>query len=304
MKTKVLVTGGAGFVGTHLVKRLLEGNNKVNVIDDLSTGKKQNIIDESTFFEGDIRENNLLAEAAKGCEVIFHLAARVELQKSIIDPSDCFSVNVTGTSNVIMETLKQKNRRLIFASSCAVYPLDPKTSLTEDMSNMGDTPYAMSKVMGENMMQFYHKVMGLNYSALRCFNIYGIGQRSDSSYAAVIPKFIDAAKRGKNLQLFGGGFQTRDFIYVDDIVDAYLLMAKSQKVGEFNVGTGNDISIKELAHIVINIVQSKSQIQNMPSKDGDATRSCSNIEKIKFASQFQPQFSLEEGINLILKHNE
>lgn len=299
LNKKVLVTGGAGFVGHHLVKRLLEDDNQVNILDDLSTGRMDNLNKDATFFQGDIRDSKILSEAAAGCEVIFHLAARVELQKTIVDPSDCFSVNVSGTANVIIEALKNKNRKLVFASSCAVYPLNPKQPLSEDMATVGETPYAISKVVCENLMKFYHRTLSLNYISLRCFNIYGLRQRVDSPYAAVVPKFIDAAKKNKELLLFGGGNQTRDFIHIDDIIDAYILASKSLEVGEFNVGTASEVKIKDLAKIIIKIGASGSLTKNMPKKHGDALKSVSNIEKIRSKLGFSPNIRLDEGISMI-----
>ena len=299
---KALVTGGAGFVGNHLVKKLLDKEIPVVIIDDLSTGRIENIPDNVKFFEGDIRDKKLLEFAAKGCHTIFHLAARVELQKSIVDPSDCFSVNITGTANVVMEAIKVPDRKLVFASSCSVYPLNPQTSLTEEMSNAGSTPYAMSKVMGERMMEFYHKTRGLNYIALRCFNIYGLGQRADSQYAAVIPKFIEAVIKNKSLELYGGGIQTRDFIHVNDVIRGYIKASQSSYCGTLNIGTGKDISIKELAEHIIKISNSKILPKIMPSKEGDASNSCANIDKIISELDFKPRLSIKKGIEMIFEN--
>lgn len=298
MKNKALVTGGAGFVGRHLVRRLIDDGYIVTVLDDLSTGSIKNLHDDALFFEGDIRDCTKLARAVEGCDFIFHLAARVELQKSIMDPADCFSVNVTGTANVVMETMKIPGRRLLFASSCAVYPLNLDKPLSEDMTTSGETPYAMSKVMGERMMQFYEREKDLNCCSLRCFNIYGPGQRSDGPYAAVIPKFIESAKHGVPLKLNGGGMQTRDFIHVDDVVEAYMLMSKTNLIGEFNVGTGTETSIRKLAEIVVKL-HGQATMENTPAKPGDAAASCADIAKIKSSSKFTPKFSIQKGLKSI-----
>ncbi len=295
MKSKVLVTGGAGFVGSHLVRRLIDEGSKVTVLDDLSTGSRDSLHGDALFFMGDIRDSSRLAEAARDCDIIYHLAARVELQKSIVDPADCFSVNVTGTAKVLMETMKIPGRRLLFASSCAVYPLNPEKPLSEDMATLGETPYAMSKVMGENMMAFYYRESELNYCALRCFNIYGSGQRIDSPYAAVIPKFIHSAKQGEPLKLNGGGKQTRDFIHVDDVVEAYLLMSKNSQTGVFNVGTGRETSIHELAETVADLDR-KVTLEDAPAKPGDAAASCADITQIQSISNFRPTISIKEGL--------
>jgi len=295
LKSKVLVTGGAGFVGSHLVSRLLNEGRDVVVLDDLSTGSQDNLHKDALFIEGDIRDNVALVEAVRGCSVIYHLAARVELQQSIDDPTDCFSVNVAGTARVLMEALKIPDCRLLFASSCAVYPLNPDRPLSEGMATQGETPYAMSKVLGENMMEFYSCEKRLNYCALRCFNIYGPGQRDNSSYAAVIPKFIKFAKQGKPLKLYGGGQQTRDFIHVDDVVEAYILMSALPQVGVFNVGTGKETSIRELAEIMINLHEN-TRIEISPAKLADAKASCANIQKIKSVCGFDPSRTIQDGL--------
>jgi len=295
MIKKALVTGGAGFVGHHLVQKLLELNCEVVILDDLSTGNIENASSKSTFIEGDIRDQESLSKAAMGCDTIFHLAARVELQKSIVDPVDCFSVNVTGTANVVMEALKERKRRLILASSCAVYPLHPEDALSEDMSTLGATPYAISKVVGEQILSFYQENSNLNACSLRCFNIYGPGQRADSQYAAVIPKYIESAKQGIPLKLNGGGLQTRDFIHVDDVVDAYILMSNNDVRGVFNLGTGVETSIKSLAEIVVGI-EKKTDTIIAPSNSGDASSSFADISKIQAISNFKPKVLINDGI--------
>jgi len=297
---KVLVTGGAGFVGHHLVKKLLELDCEVVIIDDLSTGLIGNISNDAVFIEGDIRDDEKLSVAAKGCDTIFHFAARVELQKSIVDPADCFSVNVTGTSKVVMECLKNNDRRLIFASSCAVYPLHPNKSLTENMSITGSTPYALSKYFGEKILSFYIKESGLNACSLRCFNIYGSGQRSDSPYAAVIPKFISQAIAKQNLKLYGGGVQSRDFINIKDVVNSYVLAAESSLHGPYNVGTGQATTVRKLAENII-LLTGSGQIKKAPAKIGDASSSCADITKIQKELKFYPNININNGLKSLIK---
>jgi UDP-glucose 4-epimerase len=303
MLKKVLVTGGAGFVGHHLVKRLLELKCEVVIIDDLSTGLIGNISNDAIFVKGDILDDEKLSVAAKGCDTIFHLAARVELQKSIMDPADCFSVNVTGTSKVVMECLKNNDRRLIFASSCAVYPLNPTGFLKEEMAIYGNTPYALSKSFGEKILSFYIKNSGLNACSLRCFNIYGFGQRADSPYAAVIAKFISQAIAKQNLKLYGGGAQSRDFININDVINSYILAAKSNLSGPYNVGTGQPTSIYELSQKIISII-GDGKIENAPSKKGDALNSCADLTKIRNELGFNPEIDLESGLNLLIEENK
>jgi len=297
---KVLVTGGAGFVGHHLVKRLLELKCEVVILDDLSTGKLENIPNDTIFIEGDIRDDKKLSLAASGCDTIFHFAARVELQKSIVDPADCFSVNITGTAKVVMEALKEPSRRLLFASSCAVYPLHPNMPLLEDMSISGNTPYALSKSYGEKIISFYGEIKGLNACSLRCFNIYGPKQRYDSPYAAVIPIFVSRAIANKDLFLYGGGSQSRDFIHINDVIDAYILAANSKLHGPYNIGTGQSTTIRALAEKIISLT-GRGQIKAVPAKAGDASNSCADITKVREELKFDPKINFENGINRLIK---
>jgi len=292
---KVLVTGGAGFVGHHLVKRFLQMGWTVHVLDDLSNGTRSDVPSGAVFFEGDVRDADAVGKAMNDCQAVVHLAARVELQKSIIDPADCFSVNVTGTANVVAECLKMNDRRLVFASSCAVYPLNPGKPLTEDMATSGETPYALSKRSGEQIINIYNRMKGLNACSLRCFNIYGPKQRADSPYAAVVPKFIDLSLHGKPLTIYGSGEQTRDFVHVEDVVDCYIVAADSNAGGTFNVGTGEATSIKKLAEEVIKI-EGAGEIMNLPAVPGDASSSRADISLTRATFNYSPKISLSRGL--------
>jgi len=292
---KVLVTGGAGFVGHHLVNRLLKLGYEVHVLDDLSSGTQSNIPAGTDFFQGDVRDASAVGKAMRGSQIVIHLAARVELQKSIIDPADCFAVNVTGTANIVTECLKMTNRRLVFASSCSVYPLNPDKSLSEDMATIGQTPYALSKRSGEQIINIYNRVKSLNACSLRCFNIYGPKQRADSPYAAVIPKFISLAIHGKFLTIYGSGEQTRDFVHVEDVVDYYILAAGSNAKGTFNIGTGEATSIRKLAEDIIKI-EGTGEIHNHPIVPGDASSSQADISLSTMTFNHSPKITLWEGL--------
>ncbi len=291
----VLVTGGAGFVGHHLVRRLLKMNCRVHVLDDLSTGRRENVPEDAVFFEGDIRDLRDSAEAIQGCEAVFHLAARVELQRSVEDPVDCFSVNVDGTARIIEQALRYEVGRFVFTSSCAVYPLNSAEPLSEDMATIGDTPYALSKRAGEQILHIFGRLRGLCGCSLRCFNIYGPGQRLDGPYAAVIPKFISKAMRGEPLALNGGGTQTRDFIHVEDVVEAFLLAASQRDDGVFNTGTGRATSVRDLA-VLIQQIEGKSSLVAKPALPGDAASSQANIGRIQKTFGFEPKQRLESAI--------
>jgi UDP-glucose 4-epimerase len=292
---KVLVTGGAGFVGHHLVNKLIKKGYDVSVIDDLSTGQKKCINNSANFIQGDIRDAKALDLALEGCEVIFHLAARVELQKSLEDPADCTSVNVTGTANLIKLAIKKNIKKLIFASSCAVYPLSPKNSLSESVNTIGSTPYSISKIAGEDLLRFYSEATHIKSSVLRFFNIYGPGQKADSVYSAVIPTFINLAKKGLDLPLNGGGIQTRDFIHISDVINAYIVFLEKDIEGTYNIGTGKETSILDLAKIIIDF-EKKSKILDKIQIPGDASKSLANMSKTLNETKFSSLIDIRDGL--------
>tara|TARA_S200000501_G_scaffold360696_1_gene388092 strand:- start:193 stop:1095 length:903 start_codon:yes stop_codon:yes gene_type:complete len=296
---KILITGGAGFVGYHLTKELLGLKHQVYILDDLSTGYKRNVLKKAKFLEDSILNEKIISKYVKKCDLIFHLAAKVELQKSIINPEECLEVNLVGTAILVKYCYKFK-KRLVFASSCSVYPNNIEKKLSENIILDPTTPYSISKAAGENLINFYSKNFFLNSVILRFFNIYGERQNVKSEYAAVIPKFIDNAIKNKQLKLFGHGKQSRDFINVKDVVNAYIKLGFSNKKGVFNVGSGESTTIKELANMIIKKA-SKGRIKNLPSLEGDAKFSCANINKIKSAINYSPKISLGEGLDNLIK---
>ena len=296
---KVLVTGGAGFVGSHLVNALIKKKIKVNVIDNLSTGKKQNLNKQAFFFEGDIRDKKKLEKAISGCDTVYHLAAKTHLQESIARPSECIEINVTGTANIIEECLK-KNIAIIYASSCSLYPLNYSKKITEQGTIKPSTPYALSKYLSEELLNFYSKRNKLKTCILRCFNIYGPNQNNNGFYSAVIPIFIKNAKKNNFLILNNSGLQKRDFVYVSDVVDAYISCGIKKIKGTYNIGSGKSISIKNLATTIIKIYK-KGLKKNGPSLSFDAKYSCSDISLAFKKFNFKPKVKLEEGIKKILR---
>lgn len=300
---KILVTGGAGFVGRHLAAELLRRELEVNILDDLSNSSKDNIVSGAVFFEGDIRDKEKVKEAINGCDTVIHLAAMISLQESIKDPAKCFSINIEGTANIVKESLNSNNIRLIFASSCAVYPLHPKEALKEEMATNGDTPYAFSKRAGEHIIDIYKKLEGLNACSLRFFNIYGPGQNPESIYAAVIPKFISNVKNTEPLQIYGEGTQKRDFIHIKDIIKAIILAAESNFSGILNAGTGKSTSVRDLAALIIEIF-GKGNSENIEAIPGDASFSCADISKIKDNLNFNPSVSINNGLSELINSQE
>lgn len=285
-----LVTGGCGFIGSNLVKRLLRLGHKVIIIDNLSTGKIQNIpigCKNFVFYKEDItnyqRLRNILRDYA--FDYIFHLAAIASVQKSVEDPVFTHEVNVDATLYLLEEARKQeKLKRFVFSSSAAVYGDEPTLPKREDSLIKPLSPYGLDKYCAEQFVVQYHRLYGLPTVALRYFNVYGPNQDPSSPYSGVISIFLKEflEKDIPEIRIYGDGTQTRDFIYVEDVIEANLLVASNEKaVGEvFNVGTGIETSILDLVKIFENLLNKKALIKYYPQREGDIKRSVASIEKI------------------------
>ena len=295
---KILITGGAGFIGSNLCKFLLKKNFDITVFDNLSSGKLSNIPKKIKFFKVDIRIKYLLKKFFKNFDIVIHLAAMPILQQAIDNPKECIDINLIGTQN-ILEFCSKKKSKLIFASTCAVYPLDLNFKAKENASGKLRNPYSISKFASENLISFYVHQNKLKSVILRFFNVYGKGQNPDSQYSAVIAKFIKNSKGNSNLELYNGGDQKRDFINVNDVCEAIYKSFKYKKFDIFNVGTGRAVKIKDLAKTIVKYSK-KGKIKKGKRTNFDAMYSCANIEKIKKEMRFLPKISLEKGIkNLI-----
>ncbi|MCD6573706.1 MAG: SDR family oxidoreductase [Thermoplasmata archaeon] len=299
---KVVVTGGAGFIGSHLAEELVE-NNEVIVIDNLSTGKLENIKhlmdnEKIIFKKGDIRDLDFLKKEFEGADYIFHQAAIVSVPFSIKNPFLTNEVNVSGTLNVLMAAKENSVKKVVYASSCAVYGNNPNLPLKEEMLPMPLSPYAVSKLTGEYYCQVFTDMYGLPAISLRYFNVYGPRQDASSPYAAVVPKFIERVKNNKPPIIYGDGKQTRDFIYVKDIVRANIMAAESMATGIFNIASGKAISIEELAYKIIEIARKNKNIKPLYEKPspGDVRYSMADITKARKELNFRPEYSLKEGL--------
>lgn len=250
----VLVTGGAGFIGSHLVERLLKEDYSVVVVDDLSSGKTENLDLRNRrllFLRGDIRDREFIKKALKDVEVVFHLAALVDVAFSVQNPMVVNQVNVCGSLNILEESIKNNVKKFIYASSCAVYGEPLYLPIDEEHPTNPLSPYAVSKLAVEKYCQVFNRLYGFKTVCLRLFNVYGPRQESEF-YSGVISQFIRRLRSGEPPIIFGDGLQTRDFVYVLDVVDAfYKAMISGVCVGEINVGSGMETSIKELARILI-----------------------------------------------------
>lgn len=288
----ILITGGAGFIGSNLANELSK-NNKVIVLDDLSRGKRENLNRKIKFIKGSITNYNLVEKLTKNIDHIFHLAALISGEESLQNPVRTVEINSLGTLNILKASLKNNVKKVIFSSSAAVYG-DTNEIPTKETTNVNPlSPYAITKLDGEFYCRVY-KESGLKTCSLRYFNVYGPNQDLNSDYSAVIPVFINNVLRNKDLILYNSGKQTRDFIFVKDVVNANIL-AMNKLEGIFNVGSGKETSIKKLAETITKVTDSKSKMKNAPKKIGDAERSVSDISKIKKFG-WKPEYTLEQGL--------
>ena len=298
---KVLITGGAGFIGSNLCKFLLKKKFDITVFDNLSSGRLSNIPKKIKFVKIDIRDKKLLKKNFKNFRYVVHLAAMPILQQAIDNPKECIDINLIGTQNILEFCLK-KNSKLIFASTCAVYPLDLKIKANENSSGKLINPYSISKFASENLIGFYAKQKKLKSVILRFFNVYGRNQNPNSQYSAVVAKFIKNSKRNLNLELYNNGEQKRDFINVDDICKAIFRSFNHKNFDVFNVGTGHAVKIKDLAKIIVKYSK-KGKIIKGKKTSFDAMYSCANINRIKKKMKFSPKISLKEGIKNLLNES-
>ena len=296
-----LITGGAGFIGSHLCRRLLAMGVQIRIIDDLYTGCRDNIPPEITFIESSICDSKALHEAMCGCDTVFHLAARMQLQQTIVDPADCYQTNLVGTAQLVRCATELPNVFILFASSCSVYPLNPDGPLHEWMASNGETPYSLSKLSGEQTLRIYQTLRGLRSCSLRCFNVYGPGQKVDSQYASVVPIFLRQALAGTPMTVYGSGEQSRDFIHVEDVVAAYVSAANRRVCGTFNIATGIGCSINELA-ATISRLTGGAPVEHLPARKGDASASIAEVAAARGTLGFSATISLELGLRNYIKH--
>lgn len=302
---KAMVTGGAGFIGSHLVEALLSAGCRVTVLDNLSTGNLlnlQSVRDHITFFKSDIREIDILKKAAEGCDVIFHLAAVVAVQQTVSDPIESAMVNDIGTINVL-EAARAKNvRRVVLASSCAVYGDDPRLPKKESMTPKPASPYAVHKLSAEHYGRIYQDLFGLETVSLRFFNVYGPRQDPSSPYSGVISIFMTKAVSNLAPVIFGDGNQSRDFIYVKDVVKANLLAAGTSHPAQtvLNVGTGSYVLINRLWELIASLSGRKLTPGYAPARSGDILHSVAGMEQTRSILNFKNDYTLEQGLAMTL----
>lgn len=296
---KVLVTGGAGFIGSNISAALLRDGAEVIILDDLSSGHEANLksLSGARFIKGDIRDQEVVLRAVSGCEVVFHLAASVGNKRSIDDPNQDTAINVTGTLTVLTAAKAAGVRKVVVSSSAGIYGELKTIPITEDHPIDPLTPYGVSKLYTEKMALALAHVHGLEAICLRYFNVYGPNQRFDA-YGNVIPIFAFRAIRGEPITIFGDGQQTRDFVHVDDVVQANLKAALNTGLsGAFNIASGTQIRIEDLAKAINSHVGTPVEISYVSERPGDVAHSLANIEAARSAFGFSPAISMEEGLS-------
>lgn len=308
MKGRVyLVTGGAGFIGSHIVERLVQLGKRVRVVDNLSIGKLENIepfLDRIEFVEGDIRDLDMARKAMDGVEFLLHQAAIPSVPRSIDNPVETHESNLTGTLNILLAAKEAKVKRVVYASSSSVYGDLPQLPKREDQTPAPKSPYAVSKLAGEYYCRAFVEVYGLDVVCLRYFNIFGPRQDPESPYAAVVPKFVSSFLKKEPPTIYGDGGQTRDFTFVRNAVEANLLSleARDAKGEVFNIASGRAVSINELAKVIRELVGANEiEPQHGPPRPGDVRHSWADISKARSVLGYEPKWSLEEGLRATIE---
>jgi UDP-glucose 4-epimerase len=298
---KTVVTGGAGFIGSNLVGALLQDGHEVHIIDNLSTGKHENLIDlvsqtDCTFVEGSVTDLDLLRTVFRDIDCVFHQAAIPSVQRSVDDPRATNDANVNGTLAVLIAARDCGVKKVVYASSSSVYGDTPTLPKTEEMIPNPKSPYAVSKLTGEYYCRVFSEVYGLKTVCLRYFNVYGPKQDPSSDYAAVIPRFITRALEQQPPIIYGDGTQTRDFTYVNDVAHANIQSMKQEVEGIFNIACGERISVNELATIAMELVGVNLAVIYDEPRSGDIKDSLADISRARKELVFNPEYSLTDGL--------
>ena len=298
---RVLITGGAGFIGRH-ISEYFQHRAEVRVVDNLSSGFKNNLSGLGCqLIVGSILDRDLVREAMKGVDFVFHLAAMVSVQESVQKPNECAEINAWGTAIVLEEAARARVKKLIFSSSAAIYGDNPTIPKVESMPAEPKSPYATGKYEGERDCRSFTDEGRLSTVSLRYFNVFGPYQDTRSDYTAAVPAFIQKAIRNEPITIFGDGRQTRDFIYVKDVAAANAFFAlKSQATGVFNVACGRQITITDLAVTIRNLTKSSSTIEHDAERLGDVKHSVASVDKIQTAG-FTPVCDLAGGLHATIE---
>jgi len=297
---KVLVTGGAGFIGSHIAEYFAEAGHTVRILDNLVTGFLRNVpqYNNIEFVRGDICDSSTIEKAVSGMNYVFHEAALVSVPLSCERPAEAFRVNTLGTLNVLQACVKAGVDKFVTASSAAVYGNNPVLPKSEDMYPEPASPYAVSKLNGEYLARMFYKDQGLRTTCLRYFNVYGPRQDPKSPYAAVIPIFLERAKAGKDLVIYGNGLQSRDFVHIKDVVRANAEALEHGDGQVFNVALGKSVTVLELAENIIKLTGSPSRIVHTESRAGDVRDSRADVSKI--SGWWKGEVELQDGLKSLI----
>ena len=300
-KQTYLVTGGAGFIGSHIVERLVCDGHRVRVLDDFSAGKESNLESfrsEIDVVRGDIRDSAIVNDAMRGIDIVFHEAALGSVPRSVADPLTTHEVNMTGTLNVLLAAREAGVKRVVYASSSSVYGETPVLPKREDMTPQPLSPYALSKLVGEHYASVFKHVYDFEVVALRYFNIFGPRQDPESQYAAVIPRFITALLEGKSPVVYGDGLQSRDFTYVDNVVDANLLASEAGGAAgqAFNIACGGRYTLLDLLAKLKEILGTGIEPIHEAARAGDVKDSQASIEAAERVLGYQVSVEVDEGL--------
>ncbi len=304
---KALVTGGAGFIGSHIAERLVREGHQVVVYDNFSSGRRENLATlegKVEIVEGDVRDAPQLDYRMAGCDVVFHEAAVVSVPYSVEHPQETHDVNIQGTLNVLIAAKKQKVKRVVFACSAAVYGEDPELPKKESMRPLPISPYGVEKITGEMYLQTWAKLYGVETVSLRYFNVFGPRQDPRSPYSGVISVFVARALEGKTATVFGDGSQSRDFVYVGNVVDANLRAATVPGVSgrAYNVGCGTRTTLLELLAAIGKIVGRDLTPTHAPVRVGDIKDSLADISLARKELGYAPEVGVEEGLRRLMDH--
>jgi UDP-glucose 4-epimerase len=300
---RTLVTGGGGFIGSNLVRGLLERGDDVRVLDNFSTGNRANLadlVDDVEIVEGELRSYERVHAATRGIEVVFHQGALPSVPRSVQDPLTTGAVNVEGTLNVLLAARDEGVRRVVFASSSSVYGNSDELPRVETQNPDPISPYGVSKLAAERYCVSFSRVYPLETVALRYFNVFGPRQNPHSQYAAVVPRFISAIAAGEPVPIYGDGEQSRDFTYVGNVVTANLLAAEADGVnGEIlNVASGRSETVNDLAEVLGRILERPLEKEFLPERTGDVRHSWADVSAARRLLGYEPEVGFEEGLRL------
>ncbi len=296
-----LVTGGAGFIGSNMARFLLEKGIEVRILDNLETGKKENLTEiekDIEFIEGDIRNIEAVNKAVKGAEVVYHLAALGSVPRSIKDPQTSHDVNVTGTFNVLLASRDAEVKRLVFASSSSVYGQSEVLPQTEDLPMDPISPYAATKATGELYCRVFYNTYGLKTQCLRYYNVFGPRQDPTSQYAAAVPLFVSALMQDRPPTIFDDGEQSRGFTYIENVTNANFLAATAPKAEgrAMNISTKNAVTVNTVVNKIKELLGKDIKPEYAPPRPGDIKHSLADVTRAKELIGYEPKVSFEEGI--------